>query len=181
MWWAGYTADNGGWHWASVPLPRPSMNASVPLWKLVPLSEGPWDEGVCESWMACPFFEESLWASGSWVALLQVLFVDAYKPIVDLLQAFVQPRDSHHRSHVPSWIGKRMDLSFDFLELILSCVQHRSLLKLFSYTTKMGGVGGFLNIFFKRIIQLTNNSEDFGCCWYVQKQSHFSNQYTDFS
>ena len=177
MWWAGYTADNGGWHRASLPLPRPSTNACVPLWKLVPLSEGPWDDGVCESWMACPFFEESLWASGSWVALLQVLlFVDAYKPIVGL----VQPRDSHHCSHVPSWIGKRMDLSFDFLELILSCVQHRSLLKLFSYTTKMVGEG-FFNLKKRRIIQLTNNSEDFGCCWYVQKQSHFSNQYTDFS
>ena len=28
VWWAGYTADDSKWHWASVPLPRPSMNSS---------------------------------------------------------------------------------------------------------------------------------------------------------
>ena len=46
--WAGYTADR--WHWAS--LPRPSMKASggtVALWKLAPLSEAPWEEGMSES------------------------------------------------------------------------------------------------------------------------------------
>ena len=42
---------------------------------------------MSDSWMVCPFLEESQWASGSWVTLLQVLlFVDAHKPIVDLVQ-----------------------------------------------------------------------------------------------
>lgn len=74
----------------------------MPLWKLVPLSGGPWDEGVSESWMVCPFFEESPWASGSQVALLQLLFfVDACEPIADHAQSSVQPRDSHHRVETP--------------------------------------------------------------------------------
>ena len=52
--------------------------SGLPLWKLVPLSEGPWEEGISDSWMVCPFLEESQWASGSWVTLLQVLlFVDS--------------------------------------------------------------------------------------------------------
>ena len=52
--------------------------SGVPLWKLVPPSECLWEEGISENWMVYPFLEESLWASGSWVTLLEVLFfVDA--------------------------------------------------------------------------------------------------------
>ena len=68
VWWAGNTADNDRWHWVSVSLPRSSMNASgggvlVPVlpWKLVPLLEHPWDDGISEPWSrTTTFFKMAL-------------------------------------------------------------------------------------------------------------------------
>lgn len=65
------------------------LSSDMTLWKLVPLLEGPWEEGMSESWMVCTFLEELLWVLGSLVTLLQLqvlLFADAYKLIVDLVQ-----------------------------------------------------------------------------------------------
>ena len=59
-------------------------------WKLAPSNlgvEGPWEEGISESWMVRPFLEELMWASDFWVTLLRVfLFVNAYKPTVYFVQ-----------------------------------------------------------------------------------------------
>ena len=72
----------------SVPLTRPSDLCCTTVEAGSTLAvEGPWEEEISESWMVCPFLEELMWASDSWVTLLQLLlFVNAYKPIVYFVQ-----------------------------------------------------------------------------------------------
>ena len=50
----------GRW-WATLA----KRSSGVPVRKLVPLSEVLWEEGICESWMVCPFLGKLLRALGA--------------------------------------------------------------------------------------------------------------------
>ena len=58
------------WSGSGVPLWKlVSLSEALGSWfrsqKLVSLSEGTWEDGISDSWMVCPFWEESLWVLGS--------------------------------------------------------------------------------------------------------------------